>query len=64
MMHTISFRVTDDFDRALRIAAAALDQNRSEFIVDALKKRLIELRPKIDLALTINDMAGLVQDED
>ena len=39
----ITLRVTPSFDRALRVAAARHDQNRSEFIRQVLSERLVEL---------------------
>lgn len=39
----ITLRVTPTFDRALRIAAARQDQNRSDFIRTVLAERLMEL---------------------
>jgi len=41
---TISLKVSEELDRQLRIAAAQLDQNRSEFIRDAVEARIAELQ--------------------
>ena len=41
---TISLKVSVELDRQLRLAAAWLDQNRSEFIRETLENRLAELQ--------------------
>ena len=41
---TISLKVSIELDRQLRLAAAWLDQNRSEFIRETLENRLAELQ--------------------
>ena len=41
---TISLKVSAELDRQLRIVAAQLDQNRSEFIRDAVEARIAELQ--------------------
>ena len=41
---TISLKVSEEFDRRLRIVAAQLDQNRSEFIRETLKAKIAELQ--------------------
>ena len=45
---TISLKVSEELDRQLRIAAAQLDQNRSEFIRDAVEARIAELQEAPD----------------
>ena len=45
---TISLKVTTELDRQLRMAAAQLDQNRSEFIRDTLAARIAELQEAPD----------------
>lgn len=42
-MKTISFEVSDEFDRRMRITAAQLDLNRSEFIRQVLEENLKHL---------------------
>ena len=39
MTKTLSLRVTSEYDRSIRILAAMLDMNRSDFIREALEKR-------------------------
>jgi len=41
---TISLKVSEEFDRQLRIVAAQLDQNRSEFIRETLEAKIAELQ--------------------
>lgn len=42
-MKTIALEVSGEFDRRIRIMAAKMDLNRSEFIRQALEERLMHL---------------------
>ena len=57
IIKTISFRISDDFDRELRIQAAHRDQNRSDFIREALSEKLARLAAisEIDEQIADND---------
>ena len=41
---TISFRCDPDLDRQVRIEAAKLDMNRTEFILAALREKLERIK--------------------
>ena len=45
-MRVITIRISAEIDRQLRVIAALRDQNRSEFVREALAKRLAELQEK------------------
>ena len=42
MTKTISFRVSAEYDHQIRVVAAQLDMNRSDFIRVALDAKLVE----------------------
>ena len=42
-MVTVAFRCENELNRAIRIEAARRDQNRSEFILDALAEKLARI---------------------
>ncbi len=46
MMKTISVEISTELDRRLRVTAASMDLNRSEFIRQALEEKLAALEPK------------------
>ena len=41
---TISIRVSEDFDRQLRVEAAKRDKDRSTFIRETMESRLAEIK--------------------
>lgn len=49
-MKTVSVEMEGEFDRRLRVMAAKMDLNRSEFIRQALEERLMHLERVVENA--------------
>ena len=59
MMKTISVEVSTELDRRLRVTAASMDLNRSEFIRQALEEKLARLNEvsgsEVELEMTVSN---------
>ncbi len=61
-MKTIALEVSEEFDRQIRVTAAKMDANRSEFIRQALEERLARLGGTAESAAV--DVAERVQEQE